>query len=238
MIPLTLLFSAFRYLLEHNEAFAALTGLDEDSEVAKGIVSAGVSLQRLLLTAVVAPLTIVALHRILLGKETGFLDAVNRLRPRFWPTVLAVVLAFAKTFLLAISVVGLPWAVHRSVAWQFVPQEALLDAQRGQDALDASRDAVRGNWWRTAVVMGVLGFVAAAFGPMLGLALLIGLKMPLEVANIASAAVYAVTQPFAAIGATLLWDDLRQRHAAVPAAEPAGPELAPPAAGLAGAAGD
>lgn len=238
VIPLTLLFSAFHYLLEHNEAFAALTGLDEDSEVAKGIVSAGVSLQRLLLTAVVAPLTIIALHRILLGKETGFLDAVNRVRPRFWPTVLAVVLAFAKTFLLAISVVGLPWAVHRSVAWQFVPQEALLDAQRGQDALDASRDAVRGNWWRTAVVMGVLGFVAAAFGPMLGLALLIGLKMPLEVANIASAAVYAVTQPFAAIGATLLWDDLRKRHAAVPAAEPAGPELAPPAAGLAGAAGD
>ena len=234
VIPLTLLFSGFRFLLGHNEAFVALTGLDEDGEIAQGIVSAGVTLQRLLLSGVVAPMTIVALHRILLGKETGFLDAAERLRPRFWPTVLAVLLAFAKTFLLAISVVGLPWAIHRSAAWQFVPQEALLNAQRGQGALDASCAAVRSHWWRTAVVMGVLTFVAAAFGPMLGLALLIGLKLPLEVANVASAAVYAVTQPLAAIGATLLWNDLRQRHAAVPA----GPEPVPPAAGLVGAAGD
>jgi hypothetical protein len=107
--------------------------------------------------------------------------------------------------LLTISVIGIPWAVNRSVRWMFASQAAVLSGIRGKTALDDSAAAVRGHWWQAAVNGAVLAFVGAAPGVIVGLLLLILVRFPVDAANSVASVVFALAQPFAIAGLTLLY---------------------------------
>ena len=105
---------------------------------------------------------------------------------------------------LTITIIGLPWAINRSVRWMFGSQAAVLGGIRGKTALDDSAAAVRGRWWQAAATGAVLAFIGAAPGVLVALLLLILVRFPVDAANSVASLVYALAQPFAIVGLTLL----------------------------------
>jgi hypothetical protein len=229
VLPATILAGGFHYLLEYNDAFSRLVGLDEDSDVVHAILALALYLQQALLLFLVTPATIQAVGALETGGDVGALAAIRAASGKIWPLALATLRAFLIEIGLTITIVGIPWAIHRYVAWTFVPQAVVLDGKRGGAALAASREATRGHWWRTAAIVAVLSFVAAAVSPLVGLLLLIAVRAPLELTNFGAAAVYAVTQPLTMLAATLLYRRLQGKPWPA-AAEPRRAEPAAPAA--------
>jgi hypothetical protein len=130
-----------------------------------------------------------------------------------------------------ITIVGIPWAIMWAVRWMFVTQEVMLEGRRGRDALRASSNVVKHRWWRALVTYAVLTFLSSAVGPLVGLALLIGLNVAQEISSGVSATLYAIIYPIATIGVTLLYLRLKAAPAPTapvpaPVAEPA-PEPTP-----------
>jgi hypothetical protein len=205
LLPATLAVSVLQYLLATNRDFAALTGLSEDSpelETTLGVVSL---LTRALLLIIVTPAVVQAVGDIVEGRPPGvrlaFRQGFARIPDLVWTLVRSTLMLFALT----ISIIGLPWAANRSVRWMFGAQAAVLGGIRGKAALDESTAAVRGRWWQAAANGAVLAFIGAAPGVIVGLALLILAHFPVDAANSVGSLVFALAQPFAIAGLTLLY---------------------------------
>ena len=112
--------------------------------------------------------------------------------------------------LLAITVIGLPWAIYKYVAWQFVQQEILFDDKGVREAFHGSSDLVRGRWWHTVRVAGFLWLVSIVIGPVLGFALIF-INLSLLWINLIGSLVFALLIPYVALGDTLLYFDLGAR---------------------------
>ncbi len=106
---------------------------------------------------------------------------------------------------MAITVIGIPFAIYFGVRWTFIWQVALLQGIGPRDALSRSSDLVKGNWWRVVGILFVVGIIAGAISWILGL--ILGL-IPVvgEIIGI------ILITPIAIIGATLLYYDLRVRR--------------------------
>jgi hypothetical protein len=205
LLPATLVVSAVQYLLASNPDFVALTGLSEDSSVLQGILGGVSLLTRGLLLVVVTPAVVQAVGDIVEGRPPGirraFRQGFARIPDLVWTLARGALIVLGLT----ISIIGLPWAVNRSVRWMFGGQAAVLGGIRGKAALDDSTSAVRGRWWQAAANGAVLAFIGAAPGVIVGLALLILARFPVDAANSVASLVFALAQPFAIVGLTLLY---------------------------------
>ena len=125
---------------------------------------------------------------------------------------------------MAITVIGLPFAIWKLVGWSFVGQEVLFTDKSLRESFRGSSELVRGRWWHAVRV--VLFLVAILFiaGPVLTLALIFT-PLPFLLINLLGALIFALLIPYVAIGQTLLYFDLQAR--AEGAGEPAR-RLAPP----------
>lgn len=203
-VPITLLVSLIQYLAATNRGFATATGLSEDSPLQAGLDLASL-LQRGLLLLVIAPAVVLTVDDIAAGRQPGVRRAFRRSLGRFWDLVRTLVRGFVVVFLLTITLIGIPWAVNRSVRWMFGSQATMLAGLHGKTALDDSAAAVRGRWWQAAVNGATLAFIGAAPGVIVALVLLILLRVPIDAATSVSSLVYAVAQPFAIAGLTVLF---------------------------------
>jgi hypothetical protein len=70
--------------------------------------------------ALVAAIAIVVAREATRSKEVGFRQAVLGVKARFWRVVGAQLLATLGVLLLALTVIGLPWALWKLVGWAFV----------------------------------------------------------------------------------------------------------------------
>jgi len=120
--------------------------------------------------------------------------------------------------LLTITVVGIPFAIHRFVRWSLFAEACILNDLSATESLRRSSELVRGHWWRTFGFTAVVDVLAILSGPLLGVALLLLTDHSLNFINLAAALVYAVTVPYAAIQLTLYYFDLEARKAAEPVA--------------------
>ncbi len=115
--------------------------------------------------------------------------------------------------LLLVTVLGMPWAVNRSVSWLFTEQMVLLEDYKGKEVLSASADLVRGSWRRT------VGFVIAIVIVLALPAALIGIGFLLLASPPVSDSVYLlngllfglVLFPIVSIMKVLLYFDLKAR---------------------------
>lgn len=205
LVPAILAVSLLQYLLGNSPEFAATTTLTEDSPELQFLLGAVSLLQRALLLVIVTPAVIHAVGDIAAGRQPGVRRSFREGQRRLWGYLLTIVRAGLIVLLLTISIIGLPWAVNRGVRWLFGGQAALLDGVRGKEALARSSAAVKGQWWQMAANSAMLAFLAAAPGIAVALLLLVLIRLPLEAANSAAALVYAVAQPFAIAGLTLLY---------------------------------
>ena len=77
---------------------------------------------------------------------------------------------------LAITIVGIPWAIRQLIRYQFMPQVVVLEGRDGRSALARSTDLVRGRWWYIAFMMAMFNVLIAVSVLVIGLLLLIVLS--------------------------------------------------------------
>ena len=162
----------------------------------------------------VASAVIAALGEMEAGRPCDFRRAYGIVLSRFWSLAGARLRAVFHVGLFALSVVGIPWAIQRSVRWYFLEQAVILEGASAREALSTSGTVVAGSWWRTFGVTFLLGAVGVLTGPVLAVTLLVLTSAPLDLVNAVSGLVHAALLPFVAISATLLYFDLKARKGA------------------------
>jgi hypothetical protein len=166
--------------------------------------------------AVVAAIAIAFLRDLERGRRASYAIAFRDMVERFRRVVGGQILASLLVLLMALTIVGIPFAIWKYVEWQFVQQEIIFNDKRLRDAFRGSTRLVRGNWWRTVRVAGFLWLISIVTGPILGFALIFT-PLSLTWANVVGSVVFALLVPYVAIGRTLLyWDLAVRREAAVP----------------------
>lgn len=159
----------------------------------------------------VAALVIVFMRDLAGSEEAGVKLSVSGTRQRFWRVVAAKLLAMAATFLLSITIIGIPFAIRFLITWTFVQQEVLFTDRSLRASFRSSTDLVRGHWWRTVRTMVPLLLLLTVMGPLFGL-FLIFTPLPLLLVNLIGSLVYALVIPLTTAGTTLLYFDLRARQ--------------------------
>ncbi len=165
--------------------------------------------------ALVAAVVIVFVRELSRGRHIGFAGSVRGALARLWRVVAAQLMFLFGIFLLAITVVGLPFAAWKYVSWLFVQQEVLFTDKSIREAFRGSSDLVRGRWWHTVRVAGPLWLLSVAAGPILGFALIFT-ALPLVWINLIGSLVFALFIPYVSVGRTLLYFDLQVRAEAEP----------------------
>jgi hypothetical protein len=153
------------------------------------------------------------------GRDTGVRADYREIGARLWRVVGAQLLVELLLVLMAITVIGLPFAVYFYIAWQFPQQEILFEDRSIRESLRGSHRLVRGHWWRTVVVAGILALIGIVAGPILGF-FLIFLNLSAVLVNLIGSLVFALLMPYVALGRTLLYLDLCTREEAA-AGQPA-----------------
>jgi len=167
-------------------------------------------------SAVMAAVVIVFVRSIDGGSPVGVVDSFRGMWRCFRRVVTAQLLAIAGVVLMAVTVVGIPFAVWRYIGWLFVQQEIVFADKGVREAFRDSAALVRGNWWHTARVALFFWAAGIAAGPLLGFALIFA-DLSLFLINLIGSIVYGLLIPYVALGQTLLWFDLRERRGDAPA---------------------
>jgi uncharacterized membrane protein len=119
--------------------------------------------------------------------------------------------SLAVVILLALTVIGAPFALWFAFRWAFIEEAVLLDGATRSDAMSRSRRTVDGHWWRAALILSALGIFAFLIGPAIAAVLLLFSSFGVNLVNVVSSAVFALVTPFIAIAQALLYFDLRAR---------------------------
>jgi hypothetical protein len=145
------------------------------------------------------------------GEPLTSADALDRAQERLGIILGAAIRAFAISFLMAITIVGIPWAVMRFIRWAFLSQTIMIEDKRGEAVLASSAELVRGYWWvtfgRLIVTTLVVGFPAFVVYQVAAVAI------SLVIGGIVSGLLVFVTAPYAIISTTLMYFDLKTRKA-------------------------
>jgi hypothetical protein len=163
---------------------------------------------------VVAPLTTaICVHALLAvasGGSPGAREAIMKGFEAFTPIFFAVLLAALGILLGLILIVP---GIYLFVRWYFVPQTVVLEGARDTGALRASGRLVEGAWWRTFGMVLLVNLLALVAAVLLGYPFAAAAEgTDRAIWSLAGQIVAAVvTQPFAALFATLLYFDLRER---------------------------
>ncbi len=112
----------------------------------------------------------------------------------------AQLLAGLAVFGMAITIIGIPFAIYFGIRWIFIWQAVMVEGVGARDALSRSSEAVKGDWWRVlgiAIVVGIIVWV---------------ISFVLQFIPTVGATIGAIlSTPIGIIGATLLYYDLRVR---------------------------
>jgi hypothetical protein len=145
-------------------------------------------------------------------QPAGFGAAWRAVLGRFWRLLVAPFIATVLVVLLALTIIGIPFAIRKLVHWQFVQQEILFEDRSIREAFRGSTRVVRGHWWHTAAVSATFWILSQIPGPLLGFALLFT-TVPITQVNLLGSLVFALIVPYVAAGRTLLYLDLAARKA-------------------------
>jgi hypothetical protein len=161
--------------------------------------------------ALVAAIVIVVAREAIRSREVGFRQALTGVRARFWRVVGAQLLATLGVLILALTVIGAPFALWKLVSWSFVQQEVMFTDKGFRESFRASSELVRGRWLKTARVVLIFYVIGIAAGPILTFALIFT-ALPLIWINLIGSLVFALLIPFTAMGETFLYFDLGVRE--------------------------
>lgn len=194
----------------------AIVGVAALISLATGRVDSGLSISlpsvgRSLGFAAAAGAVIAFVRDLDRGDRTGFVLAYREMFARFWRLIIGQLLASFLVLLMAVTVIGIPFAIWKFIGWQFVQQEILFEDKSIREAFRGSSRVVRGHWLRTLRIAGFFWLLSVVAGPVLGFALIFA-NLSLTWINIIGSLVFALLAPYVAIGRTLLYFDLQERR--------------------------
>jgi hypothetical protein len=184
--------------------------IDESAGVSGLHVALGellTSIGQPLASAIVSAAVIVALRELDESRPASFVSAYRGVCARFKRVVGAQLLVQLALVLMALTIIGVPFAAWKYIGWLFVQQQIIFEDRGVRGALRGSSDLVRGRWWYTLRVAFFFWVVSVVVGPFLGFALIFT-TLPLLLINIIGSVVFALLIPYVAIGQTLLYFDL------------------------------
>ncbi len=167
-----------------------------------------VTFLQLAVSFLVGAAVIVALIQIDRGQEFAFSTAYDAVFDRLWTLIGAELRALGIIILLAVTIIGLPWAIQRMVRWLFVLQAVMLDGTNASDALGGSASAVEGRWWRTFGIAFVIGIISTVPASIVSAVLIFA---PPLVSGTVNSFMSALLLPFGVTAITLLYLDLQVR---------------------------
>ena len=174
----------------------------------------------------------VALDRMDRGERATIPNVYGAVLRRFWPllgasllvllVLLLVIVAFAalpvglsfvtdQRWVPYLALVGFPFAVWLGIRFAFVPYVVMLEGTGVREALRRSTALVRGTWWGTAIVLGLLYVIAVSVSTVVGWVLIFTTSLRPEFFNVIGSALYGLILPFVAISACLLYFDRVER---------------------------
>jgi hypothetical protein len=162
--------------------------------------------------AVVAAIVVIFVRLLAESQPAGFRACWRGMRKRFWKIVGALLLATLGILLMAITVIGLPFAIWKLVGWSFAGQEVLFTDKSIRESLRGSSKLVRGRWWRAVRVVVFLVAILFVSGPVLTLGLIFT-PLPFLLINLLGALIFSLLIPYVVIAQTLLYFDLQERAA-------------------------
>jgi hypothetical protein len=192
-----------------------LEQLSSDYDATPGFAEAAIpaAVAYLVVAPLITAICVHALRSVAAGGSPGAREAIVNGFESFTPIFFAVLLAAAG---IALGLLLIVPGIYLFVRWYFVPQAVVIERARDAGALRASGRLVEGAWWRTFGMVVLVNVLALLVAVVLGAPFT-------AAANATDRAIWAlagqtvaatVTQPFAALFATLLYFDLRERKRA------------------------
>jgi hypothetical protein len=213
-IPIGIAINGFAYLVARTAPIEWVLSWIGDSPLSRLILaSLAAVVQHLLTLAILGPGIIQAMTDAQSDVDLGVRRSYRIVLRKLGNLVRALLRATLVVAALNLTIVGVPWAIRNVVRWAFFGQAVIVDrAPSGRSALKTSAAAVRGAWWRTLGIGTVFAVLGAAPGPIIGIVLLVFASASVEFVNALSSVAFAFTIPYSVIGATLLYQRLRDRR--------------------------
>ena len=181
------------------------------------IVLAASVLIGFILTVLTSAALVSYLDRSDRGEQVTSADALDDAQDRLGPLIGATLRAALICFLLAITVIGIPFAIYRAVRWIFISQVVMVEGIRGHAVLARSAELIQGKWWNTVGRLIVTALVIQIPTGILSSALTAA--FPGVVGILLTSAIGFVTTPFGIIASSLMFFDLFVRKAPQPNAD-------------------
>jgi hypothetical protein len=146
------------------------------------------------------------------NEEIAPSDALDRAQTKLGALIGATLRATAIVVLLGCTIVGIPFAIYRSIRWLFLAQVIMIEGISGPEVLARSAQLVQGRWWNTLGRLIVVGLVIGMPVGILQQALFAA--VPGVIGTILAGATGFISVPFGIIGLSLMFFDLRARKGA------------------------
>jgi hypothetical protein len=131
----------------------------------------------------------------------GYRDVLSQLGKVVLPRIKAV----AVVVFLALTVIGIPWAIRNGYRWAFIEEAVLLDGASAGSAASASVRAVDGRWWYVTSCLFLLGMLGVILGPAVAFILMFWSSFGVSFINLVSSLIFAAVAPYVAIARVLLY---------------------------------
>lgn len=156
-----------------------------------------------------------ALRELDEGKQPSVLSVYRRVIQRGPSLVAEVVLYMGSIGLLSLTVVGIPFAINRAVAWAMAAQAVVVEDAPAIASLKRSSDLVRGSWLRVLGTITLIVLFVGLPGPLIAFGFLVFARTPIieTVYPVLSALYVLVLFPLGFIASGLLYGDLCAVHA-------------------------
>lgn len=211
-IPVSLLAGAVQWLLFHVTGLSGFVALDGR----RGVVTALLALLigdigGAFAAAAVTGAVSAALNELDAGRRVNALGAYTLAGRNARALGGATGLQFVLLLLLAITVIGIPFAVFYFIRTSLFAQECVVGDGTAIGSLRASARLIRGRWWRTFAFTALIDVIAILSGPLFGVLILLLTARSLVFIDITGSIVYSLVVPYAAIALTLYYFDLQAR---------------------------
>jgi hypothetical protein len=211
-VPIALIAAGVQWVIFHLTSVAPLIALDGRHGAVTAFLAlllggVGGAFASVIATAAVA----VILNEVDAGRPIRASQAYKRVLEHLRPLGRATLTELGMVLVLTITIVGIPFAVHRFIRWSLFTEACILRDLSATESLRRSSELVRGHWWRTFGFTALVDVLVVSSGPLLGVGLLLLTDHSLDFINLAASLVYTFTVPYAAIQLTLYYFDLETR---------------------------
>ena len=109
-----------------------------------------------------------------LGRQIAAGTAFRQIARRFWSYLGSNILYMLVIGLLAITIIGIPFAIYFAARWGFYAQAVLIEETSATHALRRSSELVKGTWWRVFGILFAIFVLAFMIQTILQFSLLFG----------------------------------------------------------------